>query len=449
MGQFILPVLSLGCLIAINAFFTAAEFSIVAVRRSRISQLAKSGDLQAQTVQSFQRGIDRLLSTTQLGITLSSLALGWIGEQTLAVAIARLVSRLPFSETVAIASSHSLAISLSFFCLAYLQIVFGELIPKSLALIYPEQLARFFAPPSLVIAQSFRPFVSVLNVSTKLILKAFRIDNTQQLWREQLTAEELQLMIDAERGTSDLEDTQRKLINNAIEFGYATAGEITIPRGQIEFLSVDATFAQLLTKIAATNYFRFPIIGESIDDIKGIIDYKSLARPLATGELTDESLVINWAQPALFIDENKPVKELLSQMQQKQQAMAIVIDSYGGTSGLITLQDLIMEIVGNLNEHNSLSESDYYQPIDTTTAIVSAQMNIENLNQKLGLELPATEGYHTLSGFLQQQSQSIPQQNDVVEYQNIKFKIIKTDNNRLQFVEVKQSAEISVETPDG
>ena len=149
-GQnFLLPCLGLFCLIAINAFFTAAEFSIVAVRRSRISQLVKSGDAQAQTVQSLQRGIDRLLSTTQLGITLSSLALGWIGESTIAVLMSRLIKSLPLSESFVKSLSHSLAIPIAFVCLVYLQIVLGELVPKSLALLYPEQLARFFCSSKL------------------------------------------------------------------------------------------------------------------------------------------------------------------------------------------------------------------------------------------------------------------------------------------------------------
>lgn len=439
MGQhFLLACLSLFCLIAINAFFTAAEFSIVAVRRSRISQLVKNGDLEAQTVQSFQRGIDRLLSTTQLGITLSSLALGWIGEQTLAVVLATGMERLALHKSLVTASAHSIAIPLAFVCLTYLQIVLGELVPKSLALLYPEKLARFFAPPSLVIAQIFRPFIAVLNTSTRLLLRLVNIRYTKQLWREQLTAKELQLIINTEQNTSDLEASQRELINNVLEFADVTASEIMVPRTQIEFLTTDTTFEQLLAKIAATNYFRYPIVGESLDEIIGIVDYKSLAWPLSQGELVNESPISRWRQPPLFVAETKPVKELLSVMQQEKQAMAIVIDRYGGTAGLITLQNLIGEIIGDLEEPAQLSSANYYQRVDPHTAIISAQMNIEDANHKLDLELPVTEDYHTLSGFLQAQSQSIPSEGEVVRYQDLQFTILKTDNNLLQLVEVKQ-----------
>ena len=438
MGQHVLlSCLSLFCLIVINAFFTAAEFSIVAVRRSRISQLVKNGDLEAQTVQSFQRGIDRLLSTTQLGITLSSLALGWIGEQTLAVLLTQGMERLAVTKSLATTSSHAIAIPLAFVCLAYLQIVLGELVPKSLALLYPEKLARFFAPPSLVIAQIFRPFITVLNVSTRVLLRLVRIKYSKQLWREKLTAKELQLIINTEQEASDLEASQRELINNVLEFGDVTAGEIMVPRTQIEFLAADTTFDQLLAKIAATNYFRYPIIRESLDEIIGIIDYKSLALPLSQGDLTKDSLIANWVQPPLFVAETEPVKKLLSAMQQEQQAMAIVLDRFGGTAGLITLQNLIGEIIGDREE---LTNSDYYQQVDPNTAIISAQMSIEDTNTKLDLELPTTENYHTLSGFLQAQSQSIPNEGDIVNYEDLQFTILKTDNNLLQLVEIKQKS---------
>ena len=181
-------------LIAINAFFVTAEFSIVSVRRSRITQLAKDGDIQAQTVQSFQRSIDRLLSTTQLGITLSSLALGWIGEQTIAMLITNNIKKLPLPPAITESVVHSFAIPTAFILLAYFQIVLGELCPKSVALIYPEQLAKFFGPPSVAIARIFRPFIWVLNQSTRWILRLAGIEYTGQRWYNQVTSEELQLI---------------------------------------------------------------------------------------------------------------------------------------------------------------------------------------------------------------------------------------------------------------
>ena len=440
-GQnFLVPFSGLFSLIAINAFFTAAEFSIVSVRRSRISQLAKSGDLQAQTVQSLQRGIERLLSTTQLGITLSSLALGWIGEPTIAVVITRLIGGLPLSESLIKTVSHSFAVPLAFICLVYLQIVLGELVPKSLALLYPEQLARFFAPPSLVISRIFRPFLSILNFSTRCLLNLGRIRYTKQLWQEQLTAKELQLIITTEKEYTGLEAKQRKLLQNVLEFGEVTAAQIMIPRTQIKYLAENATFAELLEQITTENFFRYPIIGDSLDDIKGVIDYKSLAIPLAEGKLVADTTITPWVQPISAVSESMHLKKLLSLMQKEKQAMVIVIDEFGGTAGLITIQDLITEIIGN-QDHLTASETKLCKRLGHNSFIVSAQMNLEDINQRLGIDLPLTNEYHTLSGFLQEQWQKIPSKGEILCYDDLQFTVVATENNCLQKIKIDNFCE--------
>jgi CBS domain containing-hemolysin-like protein len=438
--NFLLPCFGLFCLIAINAFFTAAEFSIVSVRRSRISQLVKNGDVRAQTVQSLQRGIDRLLSTTQLGITLSSLALGWIGEQTIAVLIARWIGALPLPESIVRYLSYSLAIPVAFFCLVYLQIVLGELVPKSIALLYPEKLARFFAPPSLVIARIFRPFLGIIDISTRCLLKILRIKPTEQAeqgWYEQLTAKELQLIIATEKESIGLEKKQREILNNILEFGELTATEVMIPRTQIKYLSQNATFAELLHKVATEKYFRYPIIGESLDEIKGVIHYKSLAIPLAEEKLFQDTVITPWIEPVKCVPEVTPLKELLSLMQQEQQSIVIVIDEFGGTSGLITIQDLITKIIGD-RDNSPFSETKFLRKLDYNTYLVSAQMNLEDLNEHLQIGLPLTDDYHTLSGFLQEQWQKIPTKGEILNYNDLQFTIVATENNRLHQVKIKK-----------
>lgn len=437
-GQnFLLPSLGLFCLIGINAFFTAAEFSIVSVRRSRISQLVENGDIQAQTVQSFQRGIDRLLSTTQLGITLSSLALGWIGEPTIAVLIAQLIKSLPLPPAIINGLAHSFAIPIAFVCLVYLQIVLGELVPKSLALLYPEKLARFFAPPSLVISQIFRPFLSILNLSTRLLLKSIGIKDQKQAWNEQLSAQELQLIINAEKESTDLEESQREILNNVLELGDVNAIKVMTPRTKIKFLNKDATFAQLLEKINNDKYFRYPVIGESLDEIIGVIDYKSLVIPLAAELIHNESVITPWVKSVRIVPENASLKELLSLMQREKQEMVIVVDEFSGTSGLITIQDLISEIIGDQNEPES-EETNIWQQINETTYVVSAQMSLEDVNRHLAIDLPVGEDYNTLSGFLQEQWQKIPIQGEIFDYNDLQFTIISTEKNRLHQIKIQQ-----------
>lgn len=417
-------------LIAINAFFVTAEFSIVSVRRSRISQLVKDGDVQAQTVQSLQRSINRLLSTTQLGITLSSLALGWVGEKTIAVSIIVLVERLNLPTYISKSLAHSLALPLSFIILAYLQIVLGELCPKSVALMYPEQLARFFGPPSVAIARIFSPFVAILNLSTSLLLKLIGVEYSGDGWYEKVTSEELQLMIATERESIGLEAEQRQLLKNVFEFRDDTAEEVMIPRTDIKFLTLNTTFGELLQAIAEYGYSGYPVIGESLDDIRGIIHYKKLAEPLAQGNINCDSTFERWLEPVGFIPESTSLNELLPSMQRSQQKMLVVIDEFGGTAGLITLHDLIAEIVGDAGSDPETG-IEAVQKIDENTFLVSAQINLEEINEQLDLTLPLADEYNTLGGFLLEQWQKIPHQGEKLEYENLAFTVTLADSNRL------------------
>jgi CBS domain containing-hemolysin-like protein len=417
-------------LIAINAFFVTAEFSIVSVRRSRISQLVRDGDVQAQTVQSLQRSINRLLSTTQLGITLSSLALGWIGEKTIAVSIIVLIERINLPVFVSQSLAHSLALPLSFIILAYLQIVLGELCPKSVALMYPEQLARFFGPPSVAIARIFSPFVTFLNLSTRLLLKLMGVEYSGDGWYEKVTSEELQLMIATERESIGLEAEQRQLLKNVFEFRDDTAEEVMIPRTDIKFLNFNTTFGELLQAIAEYGYSGYPVIGDSLDDIRGIIHYKKLAEPLSKGAIDHDSTLEPWLEPISFIPESTSLNQLLPSMQRSQQKMMVVIDEFGGTSGLITLHDLIAEIVGD-SGGDLETGIETVQKIDENTFLVSAQMNLEEVNEQLELTLPLATEYNTLGGFLLEQWQKIPHQGERLEYENLAFTVTVADSNRL------------------
>ncbi|MBE9043725.1 HlyC/CorC family transporter [Pleurocapsales cyanobacterium LEGE 10410] len=417
-------------LIAINAFFVTAEFSIVSVRRSRISQLVKDGDVQAQTVQSLQRSIERLLSTTQLGITLSSLALGWVGEKTIAVSMIALIQSLSLPTYLSKAIAHSLAIPLAFIILAYLQIVLGELCPKSVALMYPEKLARFFGPPSVVIARIFRPFVAILNLSTYLLLKLVGINYSGQRLYEQVTSEELQLIIATEKESIGLQAEERQILKNVFEFRDDTAEEVMIPRTDIEFISLTTTFGELLQTVAEKGYSGYPVIGDSLDDIQGIIHYKKLSVPLAEGKLDRDSTLELWLEPVSFIPESTSLNELLPSMQRSRQKMAIVIDEFGGTSGLITLHDLIAEIVGDIG-NSPETGIEAIQRIDEQTFLVSAQINIEEVNEQLELNLPLADNYNTLGGFLLEQWQKIPAQGEKLQYEDLNFTVTSADSNRL------------------
>ncbi|WP_235006906.1 hemolysin family protein [Calothrix rhizosoleniae] len=423
-------------LITINAFFVTAEFSMVTVRRSRIRQLVEAGDIQALSVEGLQRSIDRLLSTTQLGITLSSLALGWIGES----AIVGLVDTwlkswlLPKSANPFIA--HSISILLTFFIIAYLQIVLGELCPKSVAMLYSEKLARFLGPLIKAIVRFFSPFIWILNQSNRCLLRFIGIEYTGQSWKPPVTPEELQLIISTERESTGLLAGERKLLNNIFEFGEVTVQTVMIPRTGIVTLQFDTSLKTFFQMMADTGHFCYPIIGESLDDILGILYFKDIAQFLAAGKLDMDTSIQQWMRPVKFVPENTLLQELLPMMQQEQPTMVIVVDEFGGTAGLVTIQDIIAQIIGETGEAENTDEL-LIELLNEQTFLVQAQINLEELNEILHLNLPLREEYQTLGGFLLYQLQKIPSLGETCQYQNLELTVVSLDGSRLHQIQVR------------
>jgi CBS domain containing-hemolysin-like protein len=433
-----LRLFSVFVLIAINAFFVAAEFSIVSVRRSRISQLVSAGDIQAKTVQDLQRGLDRLLSTTQLGITLSSLALGWIGEGTMAVLLASWFAALPIPAATRGFMAHTIAIPTAFVLIAYFQIVLGELFPKSIALIYPEQLARVLGAPSMAIARLFNPFIWVLNQSTRWLLRLVGIQYTGQGWSSRLTPEELQLIISTSAESPGLEEEKRELLTNVFEFAEVTAGEVMVPRISIVAIPKEATFSDFLHEVVDSRHSRYPVMGESLDDIQGILHFKELAEPFVKQELTLDSPIAAWSRPAQFVSENMPLDELLRLMRRSGQAMVVIVDEYGGTAGLVTLQDLVAEIIGETREPEDADEEPTLQILDEQTFLVQAQTDLEEVNELLDLGLPLSEDYQTLGGFMIYEMQKIPTVGEVLRYENYELTVESAEGPRLVRIQIRR-----------
>ncbi len=432
-----LRILAVFVLIAINAFFVTAEFSIVSVRRSRINQLVSVGDVQAKTVQDLQRGLDRLLSTTQFGIKLSSLALGWIGESTMAVLLSALFLQLPLPAQTRQVMAHSLAIPAAFGLIAYLQIVLGELCPKSVALLYPEQLARFLGPPSVAIARLFHPFIWILNQSTRWLLRLVGVEYAGQGWYHRVTPEELQLIITTTTESPGLEEEERELLSNVFAFGDVTASEVMVPRTSLVAVSQQATVQELLQEVAASGYSRYPVTRESLDDIIGLIAFKDLAAPLTAGTLQFDQPIRTWVRPAQFVPEDMPLSELLALMQRSGHPLVMVIDEFGGTAGLVTIQDVVAEIIGDTHEPESPEEPSI-RALDEQTYLVQAQTDLEEVNEMLNLGLPLSEEYQTLGGFVIYQLQKIPAAGEGLSYENWEILVESADGPRLERIQVRQ-----------
>ncbi len=444
--------LSVITLIALNAFFVTVEFSIVSVRRSRINQLVSAGDAQAKTVQKLQRQLSSLLSTTQLGITLSSLALGWIGEHTMAALIkhwlSSLAAWLPISADLTQVLSHSAAVPIAFLLLAYLQIVLGELCPKSVALIYPEKIARVLGPPSLTITRLLNPFVWLLNQSTRLLLSLAGIKNSSPGHYGRVTPDELRLLITTATEIPELQKEEREILSNVFEFRGSIVEEIMVPRTRIAALPEIATFQDLLNEMVVSGHSRYPIMGESLDDIRGIIHFNDLAVPLSKGELTPDTLVVDWCLPARVVPEALPLNKLLTQMQQSAREMVMVVDDYGGTAGLVTLRDLTAEIIGDID--STAPEMQIIQK-DSHTVIFLAQTDLEDVNERLSLSLPTSDEYLSLGGFIIFEMQKIPQVNEQLRYQkldhDLEFTVVAAEGPKLSKIQIHRPEQALTLTP--
>lgn len=434
-GEVALKVIAILLLIAINAFFVTAEFAIVSVRRSRINQLVDAGDLQARTVQELQNSIDRLLSTTQLGITLSSLALGWIGENTVVGLVESWVNHLPVPLPLTPAIAHSFSIPLAFCLMAYLQIVLGELCPKSLALLYSEELARFLGPFSLAIARFFNPFIWILNQSTRLLLRLVGVQYNGQGWFNQVTPEELQLIINTSSESVGLEAEERELLRNVFQFGEVSVAEVMVQRPNMAAIHVEATLGELLEEVARSGHSRYPVVADSLDDVCGTIHFKELAEPLVQGTLTLDSPIQPWIRPTRFVPESTPLGELLLLMQRSRQHLIVVVDEFGGTAGLVTIQDLATQIMGETLEPESDRELTV-QILDPHTFLVQAQVNVAEVNETLNLDLPLTDEYQTLGGFLFYQWQRIPLPGEVFTYDNYELTVVSAEGPRLDQIRI-------------
>ncbi len=415
-------------LIAINAFFVIAEFAILSVRRSRITQLVAAGDDRAKQVQDLQRGIERLLSTTQVGITLSSLALGWIGERAVAQIFAQGLDNVSLA--------HSLAIPFTFILLAYLQIVFGELIPKSIALIYAEQIARLLGAPSIAIARIFSPLIWILDRSTKLCLRLVGIKDRYDD-RDRVTFKELQAIVSTARDSSGLAIEQREVLTKVLEFADTIATDVMVPRTQIATVPQTASCQTLLIKVATTGYSRYPVTDTSLNKIVGVVSFKDFVPLLAQGKSAGQISIEKWIQPVEFVAESTPVSVVLSQMQQSDTYLTIVVDEFGNTAGLITRQDAIAEMIGQ--KVTSDRPTQLLQQLTDGTFLIQAQINLEDLNEQLHIQLPLADDYQTLAGFLLHKFQHFPQDGESLEYGDWHLTVVSTVGPRINQVRVQKA----------
>jgi CBS domain containing-hemolysin-like protein len=415
-------------LILATGFYVAGEFALLAVDRNRIEQLAKRNHRGANSVLTALRSLSFQLSGAQLGITVTSLLVGFVVEGTVGRALRPLVAAiLPGS------SSLQVSLVLALVLVTALQMILSELVPKNLAIARPLGLATAISTPFRLANAAFRPLIVFLNASANWTVRRFGIEPREEL-AGVLSMDELKRLITSSRREGILPEEEFALLTRSINFGNKTADDALVPRVAIVAVRSDDTLTMLARVALETGHSRFPVCGDGgIDDIAGVVLVKDSYRFSAQERGTRR--VAEVMTEALFVPESRPLDSLLAEMRRQRKHLAVVADEYGGTAGIVTLEDLLEEIVGEID--------DEYDPHDSAPRltsptrgihVISGMLHPDEVAEATGFETPASEHYETLAGFLLFLFNRIPQQGDHISYQGWELKVVEMEGRRISQV---------------
>lgn len=413
--------------ILINGIFAAAEIAVVTSRRSRIKQLMEEGNKTAAILNKFKEEPDRFLATIQIAITFISVLAAAIGGAAAIEIIKPAIKKIPINLIAA--SSEAIALGIVTIAITYFSLIFGELIPKSIALANPEgvglktaNLVERFSKIAIV-------FVKILTFSTNILLKPFGRKTFTE--RAYISEEEIKMLIKEGGEQGVFEPTEQALIHSVFEFTDMSAKEVMVPSTQMVTINLNTPVEDIKNIITEEQFSRYPFIGKDLNDIRGILYAKDFLNALAKESVDIRKLI----KPPYFIPETMKISKLLKEMQRKRIHMALVIDEYGGVSGLVTMEDLLEEIVGEIRDEYDI-ESPVVQLSDGTF-LVDASISIRDLKEDYKIEIPESTEYETLSGFLLTTLQKIPKVGDVVEIEGKKITISEMVGQRIAKVRLE------------
>src|SRR5215212_10288431 len=422
-------------LVAANAFFVAAEFALVSVRPTRIDQLANSGNRMARSVRRALDSPQRFLSGTQLGITMTSLALGWVGEDTMARLLdSLLVTVLPPDVSAVVA--HSIAVTIVAFALiTYLHITLGELIPKMFALQRAEGTTLLTAQAVMLFTTLFRPFIVLLSRSSELALHALGLRLESDMHGVH-SPEEIRFMLMASRKAGVLAEEEEELLSGVFDFGDRRVREVMLPRVDIKALPRDATMVDAIALFMKDGHSRYPVYDGSLDNIVGLLYIKDMLR--YQGADGQNLTVADMMRPATYVPEAKMVSELFHELRDSRTHMAVVGDEWGGTAGLVTLEDLLEEIVGEIRDEHEPQGEPEVRTISPDEVVVTGSLNLDDLNEQLGTHLE-NEEIDTVAGLLLSMLGHVPAQGESVEVDGVRLTAERVAGHRIERVRVKRT----------
>lgn len=437
-----LGLLAVALLVLANGFFVAAEFSLVSVRRTRVAELAAQGNLSAEAVQEAIQNPDRVIAATQLGITLASLGLGWIGEPAVAHLIQPVVNLFPPAAQSGI--SHTISAVLAFILITFLHVVVGELAPKSIALQNPENTSLFVARPTLWTEKIFKPAIWLLNGAGNSLLRMVKV---QPASGHQLvhSVEELKMLVTASAEGGAVQKDESEMLHAVFALRMLVVRQVMIPRTEIVGVEADLPLSEIINLISESTYTKFPVYEDSLDQILGVVHVKELLHALSNPD-HQRYVARDFARQALFVPDMMSVSNLLREFRDNRQHIAIVMDEYGGTAGLVTLEDLLEEIVGEISDPFDQVNPEF-QVMPDGSVLIDGLTLIEDVNHRLSLALSDPE-YDTIAGYVLGKLGHIPRVNEIVETDGIRLRVVEMDGRRIARVCLNQQDDIAPVPPD-
>jgi CBS domain containing-hemolysin-like protein len=428
------------CLVAMNAFFSAAEFSLVAVRLSRVRQLVDKGDPRARIVESLLTDLNRVVSGVQVGITIASLLLGYLGEITLSGILDPLVAAIPQPWAAVVA--HSTALVIAFGLLTVLQVVLGELVPKSLSLASAERVALLIARPFSWFLETFRWGIDFLDLFAEKIVRALGVvaPQSHSLVR---SIEELQVMVEQAGDRALLPPAEVKFIQAAMELGHVEVREVMVPRPDVHALPSNATLEQTMKVIATTQRSRIPVYEGSLDHILGFVHIKDIlwvlldrARRAEEGLPPTDFQLHNLLRDALIVPETKPASELLIEFRARRSGLAMVVNEFGNILGLVTLEDILEQMVGEIHDEFDVVERPITLP--DGSMVFDASLKVRDIDAQHDIKLPDDPAYETIGGFVLNRLGFIPRGGESFEAEGYRFTVMDMDRRRVSRVKIKR-----------
>jgi CBS domain containing-hemolysin-like protein len=415
-------------LIAFTAFFVSFEFAIVKIRSTRIDQLVAEGNKKAIAAKKIVSNLDEYLSACQLGITVTALGLGWLGEPTVEHLLHPLFTHFNIPESAA----GILSFIIAFASVTFIHVVVGELAPKTIAIHKAEAVTLLFAKPMILFYKLMYPFIKTLNGSARIIVGIFGLKPASE-HEEAHSEEELQLIISESYKSGEINQSEYKYVNNIFEFDDRIAKEIMVPRTEIVAFDKSQTLQECLEIVKVENYTRYPVIDGEKDNIVGMLNMKEVLTDYISGKNLDTSIE-EYTRPVIQVIESIAIHDLLLKMQKERVHMAILMDEYGGTAGLVTVEDILEEIVGEIRDEFDEDEVPEINKISENKTVVDGKVLIDEVNDLFGLDIQEEE-MDTIGGWILSEKMDVVE-GDKINYGDYEFKVLEIDGYHIKLLEI-------------